>query len=440
MKMTTMIATLFCLAQGMFAASATAQTPVETLGVKSLRVGGSSVDTASDGIPAEPDIDSLFEFAKAAGVKVIYSVRLKNGDADSAAKIARHIMDHYADELDSFAIGNEPGSFGHGYNYDAYRPQWKKIMAAMVAAAPGARFSGPDENPNPKWMKRFVSDFSASCHLTALTGHLYAGGCSYKNPMADQSKRIPNNPVAAREKLLSPGFSKAYDSLLRDLRDATAGTTIPYRLSETNSLWAGGLHGASDSFASALWGVDYLCWWAAHGSDGVNFHTGDKVGGGKTAGYARYGAFLAADKGYDVHPLGYGMKLFNFAAAGRVAPVKRIDTSKANVTAYLTVDNDTAFVTIVNKEHDADGKSEQIIIDITSSAATAADVMLLKVPGDDIAASTGLTLGGDTIKPDGSWNGKWTSIAVADPKKIAYELPSATAAVVRIRFSSAPIN
>ena len=30
--------------------------------------------------------------------------------------------------------------------------------------------------------------------------------------------------------------------------------------------------GASNAFASALWALDYLHWWAAHGAAGVNFH------------------------------------------------------------------------------------------------------------------------------------------------------------------------
>src|SRR5580765_563767 len=47
------------------------------LGIRSLRVGGNSADNPQVAIPNEADIDSLFEFAKAADVKVIYTLRLK---------------------------------------------------------------------------------------------------------------------------------------------------------------------------------------------------------------------------------------------------------------------------------------------------------------------------------------------------------------------------
>jgi hypothetical protein len=46
-----------------------------TLGIKSLRVGANAVDDPRIAVPQEKDIDELFNFARAAGVKVIYSFR-----------------------------------------------------------------------------------------------------------------------------------------------------------------------------------------------------------------------------------------------------------------------------------------------------------------------------------------------------------------------------
>ncbi len=47
----------------------------KTLGIKSLRVGANAVDDPRIPVPQEKDIDALFNFARAAGVKVIYSFR-----------------------------------------------------------------------------------------------------------------------------------------------------------------------------------------------------------------------------------------------------------------------------------------------------------------------------------------------------------------------------
>jgi len=43
----------------------------QTLGIQSLRVGGNTAERATVKIPDKADIDSLFGFARAAGVKVI---------------------------------------------------------------------------------------------------------------------------------------------------------------------------------------------------------------------------------------------------------------------------------------------------------------------------------------------------------------------------------
>jgi hypothetical protein len=82
-----------------------------TLGIRSLRVGANAVDDPRIAVPREKDIDVLFNFARAAGVKVIYSFRLKNGDPADSARLAGYIAAHDGDVLDSFSIGNEPNFY-----------------------------------------------------------------------------------------------------------------------------------------------------------------------------------------------------------------------------------------------------------------------------------------------------------------------------------------
>ncbi|HEX9047361.1 MAG TPA: hypothetical protein VF988_10070, partial [Verrucomicrobiae bacterium] len=115
----------------------------KTIGVKSLRIGGNSVDAPTIPLPCEADVTNFFEFAKAAGVKVIYSVRLEEStnsgalppstdtsNAATAAKVARLIHERYAEVLDCFAIGNEPNYFKTN-NYAPYPPKWKAIHDAI---------------------------------------------------------------------------------------------------------------------------------------------------------------------------------------------------------------------------------------------------------------------------------------------------------------------
>src|SRR5580704_11772729 len=78
------------------------------IGIKNLRVGGGTVDIPRYAVPGQADIDSLFAFAKAADVKVIYSFRLLNGSKTNAAALAQYIWHNYRAQLDAFSIGNEP--------------------------------------------------------------------------------------------------------------------------------------------------------------------------------------------------------------------------------------------------------------------------------------------------------------------------------------------
>jgi hypothetical protein len=128
----------------------------QTIGVKSLRIGGNSVDDPKVPLPDKDDVRSLFRFARKAGVKVIYSVRLHDGDPASAAEFARLIHDEFPDELDCFAIGNEPGYYK---DYAVYKAKWVAIRDAIVRVFPEARFCGADDNPKPELIANLVRDF-----------------------------------------------------------------------------------------------------------------------------------------------------------------------------------------------------------------------------------------------------------------------------------------
>lgn len=113
----------------------------QTLGIESLRVGANAVDDPRIPIPQSKDIDMLFKFARAAGAKVIYSFRLKNGDPSNSARLARYIAANDADALDCFSIGNEPDLYLT--NFDAYFAQWKPHYDAILKAVPNAMFDEP---------------------------------------------------------------------------------------------------------------------------------------------------------------------------------------------------------------------------------------------------------------------------------------------------------
>ncbi|MBP8302859.1 MAG: hypothetical protein KBE04_01875 [Phycisphaerae bacterium] len=421
-------------------------TVFRTLGIRSLRIGGNSVDSPTIPVPDEQDVRALFEFARAAGVRVIYSVRLQESvpssaspglagaaNAESAARMAKLIHEHDPDLLDCFAIGNEPGYYK---DYAVYSAKWKAIRDAILAVYPDAAFCGPDQNPSPDLTQRMVRDVgNPSGRLVQITQHSYPFGCSYQNPgvaKSDVTQLIPLDAAAARERMLSPAAYKVYEGIHEGIAAALSGTSVSYRLTETNTYWFSGLKGASDSYASALWALDYLHWWASHGADGLNFHTGDYTGGDISMP-CRYAVWVTSSRGYEVRPLGYGMKMFDLGGHGRVLQVAV--PPGANLAAYATLDGDTVAVTLIHKAHGAESQEQPVQIELdTSLADRRAQVLFLRARKDDIAGgSADVTLGGSPIQEDGTWNGRWLLLpsgAVTD-HAITLTLAPASAAVVK---------
>ena len=88
---------------------------------------------------------------------------------------------------------------------------------------------------------------------------------------------------------------------------------LRYRLTESND-YLTGVPGASNAFAAALWALDHLHWWAAHGAAGINFHNKQWL----------YTDTIVPDPAaagrYAVTPKGYGIKAFTLGSAGPVRP------------------------------------------------------------------------------------------------------------------------
>jgi hypothetical protein len=289
--------------------------------------------------------------------------------------------------------------------------------------------------------------------LVQVTQHHYPFGCAYKNYKeiditkldsvdAANSKTgpslIPVDAAAAREKMLAPAAYHTYESVLHGIRTAIGEADVSFRLTEVNSLWFSGLEGASDRYASALWGLEYLHWWISHGAAGLNFHTGDRTGGVVTMP-CRYAAFDTSAHGFDVRPLGYGMKLFALGGHGKQLPVTVSTAPEHRVVAYANLEDDsTVNVTVINKAHGEAASSVDVRIKL-DAAITGPDarVISLKAENGEVSAdSSKVTIGGAHIEEDGSWRGDWSPLKVPgdDSNSITLTMPPASAAVVKAKI------
>ena len=395
----------------------------KTLGIKNLRVGGNTADRANLPLPARADIDNLFAFAKAADMKVIYTLRLREENTAATATMAKYILQNYQRRLACFAIGNEPNVFST--NYETYLAGWKHYAAIVTAPtnAPAAKFCGPSVSPGHEtWSRNFANDLGGSGLLAFISQHDYPGG----------DGRSVKNPEVSREKILSPAMDEHYAKFADVFVPAIVSNGLPYRLEEANSFYDGGALNVSDTYASTLWALNYMWWWAAHGASGINFHTGDTVASRIEGAPCKYATLWTSPTGYNVHPIGYAEKTFSLGSHGQLLRVTTENLDHVNLAAFAVKSGEkTIYVTLINKEHGAEGREPNI--QLTPGFAKArAEIIFLTAPKSDISAKTGVTLGGAEINDDASWTGKWTALPEASAGKFSIKLPAATGAVVKI--------
>lgn len=414
-------------------------TLLHTLGVTSLRVGGNTSDRDARELPSEADIDNLFGFARAAGVKVIFCLRLRNGDANLDAQTVKYIMDHYEPWVDCFSIGQEPSAYPVGtndtrattqrmgtgnekYSYASYRQDWERFANTITAAVPNVQFCGPSVHNNGEWARHFMEDFGRDRHVVLITEHLYPGGAGGKVP----------TPEIGRDRMLSDDFEKVYEKLYKSFVPAAVSNGLPYRLEEVNNYYNGGATHVSNTFASSLWGLDFMYWWAEHQASGVNFHTGDRVAAGNTLQASKYTAFFTSTNGYLIRPLGYGIKTFDLGSHGRFVPATVANSDDLNLSAYAILAADkTLYVTLINKEHGDNPRTAKITLAVGNGFTGAESISLVQASGD-IAATSGVTIGGAEIKPDGTWSGTWQSLEGYKAGTVTVTLEPASAMVVKL--------
>jgi len=407
-------------------------------GIHNLRLGGGTVDGLRASLPTHADIDSVFGFACAADLSIIYSFRLLNGDAGAAADAAaaKYIWDHYRSRLVAFAIGNETDvptyvypPFGKGTdpaitNYRSCLAAWGKIAAAITNAVPAAKFAGPDAAAiSGSWAARFARDEVDSGRLVLVTQHGYVGG----RPFSHDGRENMPVPEAINHMLSENWVTNKYPYYYQKTLALVAATGLPFRMTEAND-YLHGVTNASNAFASALWALDYMHWWAAHGSSGVNFHNNQH-----TEWLTTDTVYLdAASREYQANPKACAIKAFDLGGHGWVEPVVIGNDGGLNLTAYAVGDPTDLWVTIINKEHGTGARAATVTIAPGGFSAGGARVMFLSAPNGDAGAMSGITLGGAPITNHTPWDGKWTALALDKAGQCVMEVPATAAAIVKL--------
>ncbi|HTP60134.1 MAG TPA: heparinase [Spirochaetia bacterium] len=360
------------------------------LGPGVLRIGGNSVDrTLWDptgpgllkGMAAPADISRLARFLRAAGWRIIYGLNLGTAAPAAAAEEAAAARAAFGALLVAFEIGNEPdlyhsnGLRPQDYSYEDFLREWKTDARIVSQRSPDATFAGPVTASD---LRRYAVPFSRDAQglLSLLTQHYYRA-----------NGKLPTSTIRL---LLSP--DSQLSGMLGELALAarSENLVLGFRLDEANSFFNGGAPHVSDTFASALWAIDFLFQCASAGATGVNFH-----GGGESPGYTPI-----ADNGTsvrEVRPLYYGMLIFSMAARGSMAGAAVNGGADDSISAWAVSGRDHSLRLILM---DSGASVTPIEIRVPSPYRSAS---LLRLTSASLGAEQGTLLGGAPIGPDGAW-------------------------------------
>jgi hypothetical protein len=391
-----------------------------------IRIGGNTSDYSSyskDGpsvsapkgtVVDDAVIRDLGGFLDATGWRLIWGLNLGGGTMENAVDEAASVIAAAKDKLLAIEIGNEPDLFAggvahrpRGYAYADYLREYRAFKAALRAKFPTVPFAGPDAASHTDWVTQFAADEGADLKL--LTHHYYAEG-------------PPTNPTSTIDKLLHTDDKLTH--ILDTCATASRSANIPYRICETNSCFGGGKPGVSDTFASALWGLDFLFTMASANCGGANIETGVNQLGFVSS----YSPIGDDEQGhYSAKPIYYGMLAFAQASRGaRIAT--DYNAAGMNLKAYAVKDAaGRVFITAINKEAATDAL---ISVSIAKHSGKAS---VVRLEGPSLESKTGVTLGGVEVSTDGKWEHAREENVRARKGAFEVHLPAASAAILTIR-------
>ena len=381
---------------------------------------GTAVSSPKGTVVTEANLIELRGFLDELRWNLIWGLNLGGDHLDNAVEEALAVARILGDRLIAFEIGNEPDLFGRAghrpadYNYDAWLKDYRRYKAAIRAVLPNARFAGPDLAGAADWMSRFAKDEGKDIAL--LTAHHYITGQA--------------NPAATIETMLAE--EKKYQGALASFADTMKANRILWRMCETASFSGGGKDGASNTFASALWALDYLFVLASYGCSGVNMQTGVNHLG-KISYYTPISDDLNGH--YGAAPEYYGLLAFAQLPAGGMSPVT-VGANGINLTAWSVADisKGERALAIINKDATQDADVSIAGIDMVGPDikpnVRMARGHAMRLTGPALNAKDGVKLGGASVASDGSWSGaKYEPVKVADGKA-SLHVPAASAALV----------
>ncbi|HEV2619984.1 MAG TPA: glycosyl hydrolase family 79 C-terminal domain-containing protein, partial [Acidobacteriaceae bacterium] len=414
-------------------------TVLQTIGIKSLRFGGTTCEKPTylvSGGGSNPnaiypplyDEEYVASFAQQYGMQLIwcipseglYNVNTYESYIANAVAAQKSAGQNFQFVVE---VGNEADNSGMSqstYNseFDAYLGAMRSDISTSIqfegADGGGSFATGLMADPN-------YDSTNAPWHgnIANISRHTYISGESSQSSvdaaintmLAPQASTLQSNWSSFGPKAVSLGYNS--------------------RISETNSFSGGGYNGASNAFAAALWGLDFMEYYSHSTSlTGVNFHVG--------ATGQFYSPFMPQNlsSSYTLQGLGYGMLAFHTDGAGQVVPTTVSGNgSSLNLTAYGTYLSDGSETAIViNKTSVIAGTNTNVTLTVEPGKTySTAAVYYLQAPNNDPAQTSGMTFGGTEMSSTaGTWSGSPTLINANSNGTFTIPLSYSEAAVVHM--------
>jgi hypothetical protein len=420
------------LCEPLFAASNTSLRNVfQLLGSSILRIGGNSVDQCvwrSDGSGrtagqiSPSDVDSLAAFLQQTGWKCIYGINLGGAATGAtspalAAAEAAYVAQQLGSSLVGIEIGNECDGYGAAGSYFAadwsltqFQSLWSTFRSAILQVSPDIPITGPASGSNVSTWTVPFGQFAAPNGLSLLTQHYYRGdGHSSSSTAAN---------------LISPDANLT--KCLSLLNSGAKSSAIPFRMAECTSYFNGGAVGVSNSYASALWVIDFLFNCAQGGSSGVNLH-----GGGHSEGYTP----IADDSKtvVEVRPEFYGMLLFALAGQGALCQTQ-FSVGQLNATAYaVQTDLGGVNLVIVNKDST---QNLEVTAQLPQGIKSAKLMTLTQASSGasipNLSATSGVTIQGGRVDPSGTFSPSAPYALAPSGSQVTCYVPALSAVLIQI--------
>ena len=357
-----------------------------------IRIGGNSTDLSGE--PISGGETAFAELARDMQARFSLGVNLGSDNVQLATDQTRAYLGAMPDNsVATIEIGNEPDvyvangvrppSYGIS-NYLAEFATWRQQILPLLPSS--TRLMGPSWGWSGNLQQYFASfEQQEESNVSIVSQHCYG---IYQEP----------GQVVTAANLLAPSASAGCPSAVATSVSLAHSQKQLFRIGEMNSVTGGGTAGVSDSFSSALWGIDTMFEFAKVGVDGINWH------GNSNCTYCLFGFDIInsgpAGNAYElinVSPLYYGLLFFQQAVTNgsRLLPVT-VQTA-ANFKAWATVDQSgTIRIVLLNKDTASSS-------DVTISLPGYGDGTLARLVAPGPSSSGSVSFGGQYF--DGSLDG-----------------------------------